>query len=186
MNVYDFDGTIYDGDSTVDFYLFALMHKPSLIRFLPRQVMGFVLYGMKRIGKTALKEYYFSFLQGMDVARSVEAFWEKNQYKIFRWYLDQQKENDIIISASPEFLLKPVCENLNIQHLIASKVDPGTGKFMGENCRGEEKVRRLADAYQVAHIDQFYSDTHSDLPLARIADKAFLVKNGRVTTWEEH
>lgn len=37
MNVYDFDGTIYDGDSSVDFFLYALKRMPSLIRYAPRQ-----------------------------------------------------------------------------------------------------------------------------------------------------
>ena len=32
MNVYDFDKTIYDGDSTADFYLYALgKHKKNLL-----------------------------------------------------------------------------------------------------------------------------------------------------------
>ena len=75
MNVYDFDGTIYNGDSTVDFYLFALKRKPSLIRYLPKQLWGFVLYGLKRINKTQLKEYFFSFLPAIDAETLVEAFW---------------------------------------------------------------------------------------------------------------
>ena len=57
MNVYDFDGTIYDGDSTVDFFLFVLKKKPSLLLNVPRQAFGFVLYGLKQIEKTQLKEY---------------------------------------------------------------------------------------------------------------------------------
>lgn len=184
MNVYDFDGTIYDGDSTVDFFLFALKNKPGLLRFVPRQMWGFFLHGIKRIEKTELKECFFSFLSGIDAQVLAEHFWELNRHKIYKWYLDQQKPDDMIISASPEFLLKPICEKLGIQHLIASKVDVRTGKFSGENCRGKEKVRRLAAEYGSAHIDQFYSDSHSDLPLAQLADQAFLVKKGSVTKWE--
>ena len=37
MNVYDFDGTIYDGDSTVDFFLHALKRNPSVLLHLPKQ-----------------------------------------------------------------------------------------------------------------------------------------------------
>ena len=32
MNVYDFDKTIYDGDSSVDFYKFSLKRHPKLAR----------------------------------------------------------------------------------------------------------------------------------------------------------
>ena len=185
MNVYDFDGTIYDGDSSVDFFLYALKQKPSLLRYIPRQAWGFLLYGLKRISKTELKEYFFSFLSGMDAERLAEDFWNQNQHKIYEWYLDQQQPDDIIISASPEFLLKPICQRLGVQHLIASTVDVQSGKFSGENCRGEEKVQRLAKEYNITQIDNFYSDSHSDLPLAQIANNAFLIVNGNARKWEE-
>ena len=184
MNVYDFDKTLYDGDSTVDFFLFALKRQPSLIRYIPRQALGFLRYGLKQIEKTELKESFFSFLSGIDAQAMVEDFWKQNNRKIFKWYLDQQQEDDIIISASPEFLLAPICRQLGIAHLIASKVDRHCGKFTGKNCRGAEKVRRLAVEYAVTHIDSFYSDSLSDLPLAQIADQAFLIKNGAVTPWD--
>ena len=36
MNVYDFDGTIYDGDSSVDFWLYSIRKKPSVfLKCLP-------------------------------------------------------------------------------------------------------------------------------------------------------
>ncbi|MGN0993694.1 MAG: hypothetical protein ACI4PD_01130, partial [Butyricicoccus sp.] len=35
MNVYDFDNTIYRGESTVDFFRFCLRKKPSMVRYLP-------------------------------------------------------------------------------------------------------------------------------------------------------
>jgi HAD superfamily phosphoserine phosphatase-like hydrolase len=184
MNVYDFDGTIYAGDSTVDFFLFALKCNPSLICYVPRQAWGFLLYGLKRISKTELKEYFFSFLSGLDAEKLAEDFWNQNQHRIYKWYLDQQQPDDIIISASPKFLLQPICNRLGIHHLIASKVDPETGMFAGENCRGQEKVRRLESEYNVNHIDSFYSDSLSDRPLAGIADKAFLVDKGIVREWK--
>ena len=183
MNVYDFDGTIYDGDSTVDFFLFALKRKPALVRYVPGQALGVLLYGLKRIGKTQLKEAFFSFLPGIDGEKLVEEFWKQNSHKIFSWYPRQQQPDDILISASPEFLLKPICRQLGITCLIASKVDIHSGRFTGENCRGAEKVRRLAAEYQVTHIDRFYSDSLTDLPLAQISDLAFLIKNGEITPW---
>ena len=185
MNVYDFDGTIYNGDSTVDFFMYVLKREPSVLLHFPKQAWGFVLYGTKRIDKTKLKEYFFCFLRSINTKELVESFWNQNQHKIFDWYLKQQKKDDIIISASPKFLLQPICNRLGIRHLIASEVDPGNGMFTGENCRGPEKVQRLESEYNVTHIDNFYSDSHSDLPLAKNADKAFLVDKGIVREWKE-
>lgn len=183
MNVYDFDGTIYSGDSTIDFFFFALKNKPSLIIYLPSQVTGFILYGLKKITKTELKEYFFKFLKGIDACKLAETFWEENVKKIYPWYLSQQNSDDMIISASPSFLLKPLCKKLGIKFLIASKVDFTNGKFISENCRGIEKVRRLAEEYHITHIEKFYSDSISDLPLAQIANHAFFVKNGKLSNW---
>ncbi|MGN1059273.1 MAG: HAD-IB family phosphatase [Clostridia bacterium] len=184
MNVYDFDGTIYNGDSSVDFFLYVLKRKPSVMLYLPKQAWGFVLYRTRRIDKTKLKEYFFSFMPAINTEEFTESFWNQNQDKIFDWYLKQQKQDDIVISASPRFLLHSICNRLGISRLIASEVDPETGMFIGKNCRGQEKVKRLEAEYNVTHIDSFYSDSHSDLPLAKIADKAFLVQKGVVTEWK--
>ena len=183
MNVYDFDGTIYNGDSTVDFFRYALKKNPALIRFLPRQLAAIVLYKLKRIDKTRLKEHFFCFLRGIDAPRLTESFWDAHQRNIFDWYRKQQQADDVVISASPEFLLRPICKRLGIVHLIASEVDSSTGAFSGENCRGEEKVRRFEREFAAAHIERFYSDSRSDLPLARRAEQAFLVKKGTVNNW---
>lgn len=183
MNVYDFDGTIYDGDSTVDFYLFALKHQPSLIRYLPRQFCGLLLFVLGRINKTQFKEYFFCYLPGIDAEELAQSFWKSKQSRIFDWYLRQKRPDDIIISASPEFLLKPICQRLGVNRLIASQVCAQTGLFAGENCRGEEKVRRLNETFGITHIGKFYSDSLSDSPLAKLADEAFLVKNRTIQMW---
>ncbi len=41
MNVYDFDGTIYSGDSTIDFYLFCLRKQPEILCMGGKQIKGF-------------------------------------------------------------------------------------------------------------------------------------------------
>lgn len=184
MNVYDFDKTIYNGDSTVDFYKYVLKKHPSLLRFVPKQAFGFVLYALKLIDKTTLKSYFFSFLQGIDTNASVTSFWNENHNKIYTWYEQKQKPDDIIISASPEFLLTPICKRLGIKHLIATVTDEKNGQIIGLNCKGEEKVKRFTESFGNIKIQQFYSDSLSDLPLAKLAEEAFLVVNGEITVWE--
>lgn len=182
MNVYDFDKTIYRGDSSVDFYLFCLKRRPILIRFLPRQAMGALRYALGVISKKEWKEAFFCFLSAIDTAGQSEAFRQAKQGKISLWFLAQKKADDVVISASPDFLLRPICESLGITHLIASRVD-ADGRFIGENCRGEEKCRRFRAEFPDGIIDEFYSDSLSDLPMAAMAQKAFLVKNGVCRNW---
>ena len=48
------------------------------------------------------------------------------------------------------------------------------------NCHGEEKVRRFREVYGDAQIDEFYSDSLHDTPLAKEAKRAFLVKKDEI------
>lgn len=183
MNVYDFDGTIYKGDSTLDFYWYALRKKTGILCFLPKQLIGFVLYALKKIDKTEFKSYFFSFLSIINSEAMVDAFWDERQNRIFFWYHQQKKPDDVVISASPEFLLQPICHRLGISCLIASKVDSKTGAFLGKNCYGEEKVRRFHEECGKVSVEGFYSDSVSDSPMAKLAKHAYYIKNGNVTNW---
>lgn len=183
MNTYDFDGTIYHGDSTVDFFLFALKTKPAILRYFPCQLAGALRYGLGLADKTFLKEKFFSFFPAIDASDLVEVFWAAKHGNIYPWYPPHHKNDDIILSASPEFLLRPICKRLGVQHLIASRVDPSTGKFEGVNCRGSEKVKRLKEEYGVLHVDEFFSDSKADSPMAAIADHAFLIRGGKPVDW---
>ena len=184
MNAYDFDKTIYENDSTADFYLFSLKRHPKIFLLGPSLLASVMrYYALKRGTKTEFKEVMYRFLRYCDIERDVEDFWDKNQAKIKKFYLAQQKPDDVIISASGEFLLKPICKRLGIANLIASRVDPKTGRYSGENCHGKEKVRRFYEEFPGAQIEEFYSDSYSDSPLAEIAQKAYLVKGENISPW---
>lgn len=187
MNVYDFDKTIYFGDSTLDFTRFCYRRHPLLLRFLPGQVLAFVPYALGLITKTAFKQRFYRYYRGIkDIEAEVRLFWEAHRQKIESWYLEQKTENDGIISASPEFLLQPICAELGIANLIASRVDPKTGVYAGENCYGEEKVCRFRETFGDAPIERFYSDSLSDSPLAALASESFLVSGGKAIPWAEY
>lgn len=186
MNIYDFDGTLYSGDSTMDFLKFSIKKHPALIRFLPAMAAAAVRhYGFHSIDKTTMKETFYSIFTGYDAPALLEEFWDLHEKNIFPWYPGRrQREDDIVISASPEFLLEPICQRLSIRHLMASRVDSRTGKYTGLNCHGREKPLRLKEQLGITHCENFYSDAYSDQPLAEIADKAWIVnKDGSITPW---
>ena len=102
INAYDFDETIYDGDSSVDFYLYCLKRKPSIIIMAPIQIYGALLYFLKIKNKDFMKERIFSFLKMIkNIDDYIEDFWIKHEKNIKEWYLKQKKKTDVIISASP-------------------------------------------------------------------------------------
>lgn len=250
MNAYDFDKTIYDGDSTADFYFFALKRHKKILTLLPSLFISFIKFYIFKIGtKTQFKEKMYRFLKYCDANKDVADFWEQNSRKIKKFYPENQKADDVIISASPQFLLEPICKKLGINNLIASKVDCKSGKYDGINCHGREKVRRFYEFFsndsdtinfvseneksvnsefigtnsenaqsnntlsknaqskstqsksiknennqtnniQTKNeksiniiINEFYSDSYSDEPMAKIAKKAFMVKKDKIYPW---
>ncbi len=185
MNVYDWDKTIYPKDSTAEFYFFNLKKDLSLLRFLPKQLLGFILWGLKIIDKTAMKSYFYSYLKGLkNIDEKLENFWDTRIVNVNSWYLELQKEDDIVISASAYFMVEPACRRLNIKKLIASEVDKYTGEVLSKNCSEKEKLRRfMAEGYQVGEIDNFYSDSDNDVYLAKKAKKAYKVINGKIYDW---
>lgn len=186
MNVYDFDGTIYNGDCTIDFYFYCLKNNKKILKALPLQIGGILRYKLHLISKTTLKECFFSFLRYLnDVDQLIVTFSEQNQSKIKQWYLKQKKEQDVIISASPEFLVSSICCTKGITNIIASDVNKRTGKFCSANCWGIEKITRFKQKYPLDSIDQFYSDSKSDYALAKYAKNSFYVKKEHIKPWNE-
>ena len=184
MNSYDFDKTIFYPDSSVCFYKYCLRKHPSaILRTIPGAIPKAIKYSLGKIETKELKEQLFSFLRFLpDVDAAVEAFWEENFDGIGKWYLEQKRADDLIISASPYFLLSPVCRKLGVS-LIATPMDKKTGKIEGKNCHDSEKVRRFYEAYPDGKTENFYSDSLSDSPMAEIADKAWLVTKHKLSPW---
>lgn len=184
MNVYDFDKTIYDGDSTADFIFYCIKSYPKVLLNLPITAGAYFLYVTHIFSKTQFKEKMYGFLKFVpDIDSAVEKFWSIKKSKIKSWYKEQHRDDDLIISASPEFLLTPICKELDVA-LIASLVDKKSGKYTGENCHGKEKVKRMYEKNADIQVEEFYSDSLSDTPLAKEASVAFLVDGDKRTPWK--
>ena len=187
MNVYDFDKTIYPKDSTLEFYLVSLVRHPAFLLDLPRALFAYVRYFFGRIDKKALRESFLrSFGRIKDLEAESERFWAKRKHRIFAYYKEIRREDDVVISASPELFLRPIARELGFGMLIGSRFDPKAGKYDGERCWGEGKPPRFYEAFPDGHIDAFYSDSFSDTPMARLADRAYLIKKGIPTEWPEN
>lgn len=184
MNVYDWDNTIYSGDSTADFVMWLYVHRPLTLVSLFRTAGCGILYGLHLQSKLTFKQnLYHMFVFVKDMDQTADEFIDSHMNHVKDWYLEQQKEDDFIISASPEFTISRFCKKLGIKHIIASKVDMKTGKYVGLNCHGEEKVRRFKEETMNQDIEEFYSDSLSDTPLAKLAKRAYLVKNNERLVW---
>lgn len=180
VNVYDFDGTIYRGDSSADFCMRCFLRYPRAALSILASLPWFLGVMLRLVAITRAKERLYRFLRFVpDVDVEVAAFWRGHTSKLKAWYLAQKQPSDIIVSASPEFLLDPVAQTLGVR-LIGSRVASDTGRYTGRNCSGAEKVERFGEAYPDLSIASFYSDRRIDAPLARLAEKSYLVRGERL------
>lgn len=182
INLFDFDETIYDGDSTVDFFKYIFKKKPLSCIWIPVMGIYAFLYIIKIINKTKMKQGFYKIFKFVDITKDfLDDFWKTHDYKIKKFYLDRIHDNDIIISASPEFLLEPISKKLGVKDMMASKVNKKTGKYDGLNCHDVEKVRRLNEKYSNYEVIESFSDSlKSDRPILELAKSAYLVKGDKL------
>ena len=185
MNVYDFDKTLYPKESTLEFYLVSLLRHPSFLLDLPGGLVAYIKYRRGKIETEALRERFFrSFCRLKHPEREAERFWQRRKGRLFSYYLAKRRPDDVIISASPEFVLRPIAREAAFGTLIASRYNLATAKYDGLRCYGEEKPKRFREMFPDAHIEEFYSDSLSDTPMARLAERAYLVdRRGNLTPW---
>lgn len=187
--VYDFDGTIYDGDSTFDFLKFLINKKKSILFHLPKMCLYFIKYKLKLIKKETMKECFFEiFTKFKNIDELVNEFWNKNEFKLKHFFTKKKSHKyDIIASASPYFLLAPIANKYKVECLFASPVDMHTGKYNGKNCHGVEKVRLINKKYKDSIIEEMYSDDAiADKPLLDLANKSYIVKKNKIIDYQEY
>ncbi|MBP0979206.1 MAG: haloacid dehalogenase-like hydrolase, partial [Oscillospiraceae bacterium] len=186
--VYDFDETIYDGDVTLDFYKYCFKKYPKTRKYLIFQVWALIKYILGLNKWTEFKENilgYFKYLNNIDLI--LESFWVEHKTKIKSWYLKKDHSKDVIISASPQFLLERICyDYLGVKLVIGTLADKKSGKISGPNCYGTQKVKRLNQEIKNYKILEFYSDSLSDDPLAKISQKSYIVKNNDLINWNDY
>lgn len=187
MNIYDFDNTIFSGDSSVKFIKYSFCKHPFLVIWsVIKCIKECIKYILKKSDFGLIKSELFSFVKHIDnLDEYMNQYVLKHQKYIKTFYLEQKKDDDVVISASFEFIVKPFCDKLGIKTVIATKYDTKKGCIIGKNCKGKEKIVRFNKIFKDYHVNEAYSDSFSDIPMFEIADKAFLVKEEELIPYEK-
>lgn len=195
--VYDFDKTIYGGETGTNFFKFYFKKFPlkSLV-FIILYVEDILFYIFKQIKLKQLKERFFRFLEGYskeEIDKLVTEFWEIEKNKIYDWAKDELAENKkqvdlvIVTSASPKFIIEKFLLDFGYDLVFGTEFvkfdnDRFISKIYGENNKNDEKVKKLkiwAKKQKISfEILKFYSDSIADKPLYDLAKEKVWVNKG--------
>jgi len=121
-----------------------------------------------------------------EIERMAENFWKSPRVynpHVVECLRSCQKSNcyTVVASATPMLFILPACKALGIEEVIATDLNFGNGRYLlGENCRGDEKLRRIKARFPDSTIREAYSDNFDDLGLLQSAEKGFVVNSGDV------
>ena len=179
MNGYDFDNTIMRGNSTRRFSVYCVLRFPYLIFFVPVIVLASILRVLHIISMNKylhMLEWFVALVPNVD--RYVVKFWDKNMKRIKPWYLERRCDDDVIISASPFFIVVEACKRLGVA-CIATNLDT-RARLSGRHAYGQEKVSMYKDVYDDTPLASYYSDSMTDIPMFKFAEKGYYVRGNKV------
>ena len=186
VNVYDFDKTIYDGKSCVDFFFFCLKKYPKIKKCALRNLFDLYKIEHNILDLEKSKVNYCGFFSEVkDIQSVVEEFWDKYEHKIKSWYIKQKCEEDIIVTASPDFLIAPICKRLNLKNYIATTVDIKNGNII-KLCFKKNKKILFKEKYSNVSVKACYTDNlEHDKELLSLAKEKYLVKKNKIKKIKE-
>ncbi|WP_123053447.1 HAD-IB family hydrolase [Clostridium sp. JN-1] len=195
LAIFDVDYTLTKRETLAEFYLFMLTKNPKLIMHLPKSIVSAFFYVFKVFNAAKAKENFIAFIDGIEEKKMkslVEEFYEKRLSKIFyKDAIDTMKKlkkqgcKIYLISASAEFYLNELYKIEEVDKVIGTKFTCEHGiyrrKIIGENCKGEEKVKRLMSVLKEENIEvdfknsYMFSDSLSDMPLFKLVGNPYLI-----------
>lgn len=195
LAIFDVDFTLTSKETLVQFYKFMIKKNPKFIVYIPRAIFSGLSYILKINDEKKTKEIFIRFIRGIkeeDMEATVKEFYNEVLSKII--YLDSinmikklKKEGCkiILISASPEFYLNSLYNIKEVDKIIGSTIRAKEGiyenRMEGENCKGEEKIKRLMAYLKENNIEvdfknsYMFSDSLSDLPLFNLVGNPYLI-----------
>lgn len=185
---FDFDGTITTKDTLLEFIKFSKGRLQFMLGFLLNSPFLFA-YKLKIISNQLAKEKILRFFFGGCAAGAFETYCSGFSAKVLPQLIRPAAIEEIrrlqkdgltvvIVSASPENWIQYWADEMNVD-LIASKLEvvenKVTGKILGKNCHGREKVRRIFECYSLSDYGDVvaYGDSGGDKPMLELAKIKF-------------
>lgn len=189
---FDFDGTLYDGDSFLTFTLHSLPLWRILLG-IAKASYSLAKWKIKLIDDSEAKQrLFFALYKGVEKtyldekAKTFADVADRNLNHSIMKEFERCKSNGFetaLISASLGFWLRPWASRHGFSEVIATEAEVDergrlTGSFSTPNCKGEEKVKRLLEIYpnRNEYTLNAWGDSDDDVPLLNFADHSTKIK----------
>ncbi len=182
---FDFDGTLTVADSFTAFLRWRrgpFAYAAGVVRLAPALGRYLLDRDRGRLKAAAVRVYLLGLpraeleREARRFADRVSAFFRPDALAAWERH-GEQADRRVIVTASPEETVRPFAEALRADDLLGTRLafnaeDRVAGGFVGENCRGEEKVRRLRERFGPdVRLAAAYGDTGGDLEMLQLADR---------------
>ena len=190
--VFDFDGTITQKDSLIEFI--------KLTKGESRFYGGFMLFSplliamkLRLLPNWEVKQRLFSYFYkgtsiesfdkwGVEFSAIIDKMLRPKAMNALKLH---KKNGDkiVIISASIENWIKPWADKMEIDMVLSTQIEVDlknkiTGKFLTKNCYGQEKVNRLLKIFPDRNDYKLivYGDSRGDKELIEMANEGYYNK----------
>lgn len=190
---FDFDHTLINRDSLLPFLFYAEGYLQTGYR-LGALCPVFVSFLVGKSSRQEVKEQILTrFFKGRAMEdlqaignryadEKLDGYLKPEALERLRWH-QAQGHRCVVVSASPEFYLKPWAARHGIEAVLASRLELTptgelTGRLVGLNCWGAEKKNRL-EAYlgpKEGYELYVYGDSRGDQELLALADHPYYRK----------
>ena len=183
MKVFDFDNTLYRGESSLDFSLFMIRANKRILLYLPVIASNTIRYKLCLVDRQELGDSINKYMKiivrsKQEMLDLVEAFWATHSKNLDQRMIARIRPEDIIITAGPDFLLDGIKDRLHTENIISSVVDLDRREILHFNFK-DNKVLRFRELYGDRKIDAFYTDSYNDKAMMDISEKVYLIKKGK-------
>jgi phosphatidylglycerophosphatase C len=188
---FDFDGTITKKDTlfeiiryqkgTNSFYAGMIVLLPALAAFKLKLISNQVV-------KQLVLQYFFRNTPASVFQEQCDAFCRDHLPSLIRSQAlltikdhIRQGHRVAVVTASAQEWVAPWCKSLGIECIgtqLEVKDDVITGRIIGYNCNGEEKVRRIREVFDLPGFGDIYAygDTSGDRPMLGLATFGYFKK----------
>lgn len=209
ISVFDLDHTLSNSNTSLQFGKYLYRKEQFKFPTMVKMVGNYFFHKAGIVSLQSLHQYVFRHLflysSKSEIQQHLSAYLKESFEKLLNYpVLDRlrQAQQDghctVILSSSPDFLVEPFAERLNVNywwgtpyHTYPSQEFSSIGKIL---C-GQEKARRLAQLMAELDVDKrstfAYSDSYLDLPLLQMAGNPVAVnpdrklkKISRQNNWE--